>query len=74
MRRGPEPGLGAVDFNTSGTVADEAEVADSLIGANAVEDERGPRINAVREAAIAAGAIESHRHEADAGEPLGWPR
>ena len=47
MGRRAESRLGAVDLDAGRAAADQAEVADPLIVGDAVEDERGPRIEAV---------------------------
>jgi hypothetical protein len=66
IRRGAQGELHPVQLHAGSTAADEAEVADPLIRPDALEDERGPRIEAVLPAHVVGADVEALGGEADA--------
>src|SRR5262245_61647101 len=70
MRRRAEPAVGAIDLEAGGAVADEAEITDALVGADALEDEGRARIEAVGPASVVGADVEALRGEAGADQRL----
>ena len=70
VRRRAQERLDPVQLQAGGTAADEAEVADPLVRPDALEDERGARIEAVLLAHVVGADVEALGGEADAAHDV----
>ncbi len=70
--RRAQAGVDAVELDPGGPAADQAEIADDLVG-HALEDEGGARIVGVGRAAIVGGEVEALGDEADAADHIRRP-
>src|SRR5215813_1678340 len=70
MRRRAEAAVVAVDLRAGGAAKDQAEIADPLLGADAVEDPGGARIEAAGLAAVEGRGVEALGNESHADQAL----
>jgi hypothetical protein len=73
MGRCAQQGIGAIQFQPGSTPADQAEIADQLVPAHALEDEGGARIETAGLAPVIGRDIEALGGEADARQDLRRP-